>query len=401
MNKHFSQHKGLLGSLLIGLGVMVFGDFQAEAQNQSVNTGVQRRTGTENARRGKTGDVKALAPGVSDRMQAFFDKDNSVDDAELKYMRVIYRSLDLEKDQNAPLYFPEEIVDGNENLFRIIMKLLIGNNLTAYEYLDGKEVFTDEYKLNVKDMLDRFHILYSNEKGSTEKNPKYVIQESDVPANEVLSYYIIERWEYDTRRNKLVPKVEAICPVLHRSGDFGGEAVKYPMFWVKMNDIRPWLAQQQIFTSDHNNLATSTYDDFFTMNLYDGEIYKTRNLKNKSMMQLYPDPDHRKRAQDSIQASLDNFEKKLWTPSREEVLAAREAREHAEALKAGGSDSASVVMASEPEKNVRSTKRSTRRSTKSAKAEPKKETKNKAVKTKTVKSSSSSSAAKSVRRRKR
>ena len=62
------------------------------------------------------------------------------------------------------------------------------------------------------------------------------------------------------------------------------------------------------------------------MNMYDGEIYKTRNLANKSMMQLYPDPDDRKRAQDSIQARLDSYDKHLWVPTREELQAANEAK---------------------------------------------------------------------------
>lgn len=89
--------------------------------------------------------------------------------------------------------------------------------------------------------------------------------------------------------------VEAICPVLHRAGDFGGEAVKYPMFWVKMSSLRPHLIQQSIFIDDDNNLAKYNYDDFFQLSLYEGDIYKTRNLRNRSMMQLYPDPDDMKK----------------------------------------------------------------------------------------------------------
>ena len=78
----------------------------------------------------------------------------------------------------------------------------------------------------------------------------------------MLSYYLIERWEYDTRTNRVRPYVEAICPVLHRSGDFGGEALKYPMFWIKFSDVRPWLSQQMIFLSDDNNLPTCSIDRF-------------------------------------------------------------------------------------------------------------------------------------------
>lgn len=353
----------------------------ATAQTDDQNV-VRRRTSSERKRDKDSNS----GPVVTDRMQAFYENSGkTISDADKQWMRVIYRQLDLEKDKNAPLYFPEEPVDGQENLFRIIMRLLANNQLAAYEYLDGREVFTDQYRAKVKDILDRFHILYKDAKGSTERNPKFVIEESDVPSNEVLSYYIIERWEYDTRHNRLRPRVEAICPVLHRTGDFGGEAVKYPMFWIKFSDIRPWLAQQAIFTSDDNNLPTSNYDDYFNLTMYDGEIYKTRNLKNKSMLQLYPDDNARKKAQDSIQASLDKFEEKLWVPSREDVIAAREAREAA-----AKGDSTSVKAKNDSgDKAVRSTKRSTKRSSKKIK-EPK-----------AAKVKSSSAATRSVRNRRR
>ena len=323
---------------------------------------------------------------ITDRMKNFYTDDNSgITDADRQWMRVIYRSIDLDKDENAALYYPEDPIDGQENLFRIIMRLLASNTIPAYEYLDGREIFTEKYLINTKDILDRFDIPNSEAKGSTEKNPKFTIEESDVPTNEVLSYYIVERWEYDTRNNRLRPVVEAICPVLHRAGDFGGDALRYPMFWVRMADIRPYLAAQQIFIDDDNNLPTCTYDDFFTLNLYSGDIYKTPNLKNKSMAQMYPDPDSLKRAQDSIQTNLDNFEKKLWVPSREEVIAARE---RAEAL-AAGADTTQLKESSRTSR-TRATTRSTKRSTK----EPK------APKVSKSKITSSSNATRSVRRRK-
>ncbi|MCM1517781.1 MAG: gliding motility protein GldN [Pseudoflavonifractor sp.] len=359
----------------------------AVAQDSSSGSVVRRRTGDD---RNKTQQSQA---GVTERMQQFYEQ-QPLSDADLSWMRVIYRELDLNDMKNAPLYFPEEPTEDGVSLFRIIMKLLANNEVAAYEYLDGREVFTDEYRIKVRDMLDRFHVLYSDAKGSTEKNPKFVIEESDVPANEVLSYYILERWEMDSRSNRMKTRVEAICPVLHRSGDFGGEAVKYPMFWIKFDALRPYLAQQYIFVDDDNNLAKYTYDDFFQLSMYEGDIYKTRNLRNKSMMQLYPDPDDRKRAQDSIQNRLTTFEKKMWVPTREEIIAAREAREQAEALAAG--DSTSIASrddkAVEKKSSGRSTKRATKKSTKPKKSQ---------VKESKIKDSGSNNAARSVRRRKR
>ncbi len=341
------------------------------------------------------------AAGVTDRMQQFYKQsDNS--DADRMWMRVIYRDLELDNPKNAALYYPEDVIDGQENLFRIIMRLLAENQISAYEYLDGKEIFTDQYKLKVRDMLDRFHVLYTDAKGSTEKNPRFTIEESDVPANEVLSYYILERWEFDSRSNKTKRHVEAICPVLHRSDDFGGDAVRYPMFWVKLDALRPYMAQQYIFIDDDNNLPKYTYDDFFTLSMYDGDIYKTRNLTNKSMMQMFPDPDDRKRAQDSIQNRLDTFDKNIWVPSREEVIAAREAREAAEAAAEAAAEGTEIeardgeaAEKAAPDRTSRGSRGSATKST-----AKKKTSKPKAKASKPKAAKSSSSAVRSVRRRK-
>lgn len=359
------------------------------AQSESTSTLSRRSAADRNRDRNKEA---AAGPRVTGRMQNHYDDaGTSISDADRQWMRVIYREIDLDKDKNAPLYFPEENIDGQENLFRIIMRLLANNQLNAYEYLDGREIFTDQYRLNVRDLLDRFHIIYTDAKGSSERNPRFVIDEADVPTNEVLSYYVIERWEFDTRRNSMRTVVEAICPVLHRSGDFGGEAVKYPMFWVKYNDLRPWIAQQTIFTSDDNNLPTCTYDDFFNLTMYEGDIYKTRNLRNRSMMQMYPDPDDLKRAQDSIQNRLVTFEDKLWVPDREEVIGKNKGDAGKDVAQAPAGEAAvgdaSADTAVEEKAPKRSSKRATKRPSKSK------------VKQSKVKTSSSS-ATRSVRRRK-
>ncbi|MBD5249125.1 MAG: gliding motility protein GldN [Barnesiella sp.] len=377
----------LISKYLLSAALVAGSVLPSVAQNDSQSSSVLRKRDRNERTADKT-------TGVTQRMQTFYEEDPT-HDADLQWMRVIYRQLDLEDVKNAPLYFPEEPAEGQENLFRIIMRLLANNQVAAYEYLDGREIFNDDYRIKVKDMLDRFHILYTDAKGSTEKNPKFTIEESDVPANEVLSYYILERWEFDTRENKARPVVEAICPVLHRAGDFGGEAVKYPMFWIKLETLRPYLAQQSIFTDDDNNLAKYTYDDFFQMAMYKGDIYKTRNLRNKSLMQLYPDPDDLKRAQDSIQNRLETFNDKLWVPSREEVIAAREKREaekrgdNVTVASRDDNSETTVEAAAETEKPAaRRSSRGTKKPKQVKQAKPKKS------------SSSSSNAVRSVRRRK-
>ena len=355
----------------------------------AVSASAQTESTASVVRRAKADAQKANAKkagNVTERMQTFYEV-KAKSDADLQWMRVIYRSLDIKQEANTCLFYPEEPNQDGQSLFFIIMRLLINGQINAYEYLDGREMFTDQYKVKVKDMLDRYGVIYTNAKGSTEKNPKFQIEDADIPGNEVLSYYIIERYEFDRVSNSISRHVDAICPVLHRSSEWGGEAVKYPMFWVKLADIRPYLAQQYVFTDNDNNLPRYNYDDYFIRNMYRGDIYKTKNLRNLTLMQMFPDPDDLKHAQDSIEARLASFDKNLWVPSREELQARAEAAEAA--------DTTNVTIKSRDKgDNEKTVKRSA--TSKRAKSQVKEQKRTK-VKTQKVKSS----ATRSVRARKR
>lgn len=345
--------------------------------------GVRRRS--ENERNKK----ETAQPGVTDRMTGFYET-KEPHEADLEYMRTIYRLLDLEKPENSPLYFPEDVIDGQENLFRLMFRLVTEGKVPAYEYLDGREVFTDKYKVNVGEMLDRFDIYYTTGQGSTDRNPKFDIDESDVPSGQVNGYYIIEKWEYDRRSNQMKTRVEAICPVLTRLGDFGGEA-RYPMFWVKFDQLRPYLAQQYIFLDNDNNLARYSLDDYFNLGMYDGEIYKTQNLKNLSMVQMFPDEDDLKRAQDSIDNRLRTYGKEVWVPTREEYLAQKEAEEERmRMIEESDTIEDRVVLIADNSSKKETAKKNTKKraSTKSKVKQPKQ-------------NNSNSNASKSVRRRKK
>ena len=343
----------IIALLLIGLAV------QAGAQVTKRNEGDSRKK-----------DKKDGAAAITDRQQSFYEvKEPS--DADLQWMKVIYRSLDLTKGKNPALYYPEVPNEDGENLYFIIMRLLAKNQISAYEYLvDGREMFTEDFKVKVNELFDRFSIYYTEAKGSTAKNPIYEFEAADIRGAEVLSYYIIEKWEFDTRSNQMKARVEALCPVLHQADDWSGEAVPYPMFWVKLNDIRPYLAQQYVFTDDDNNLARYSIDDFFKLNMYTGDIIKTKNLRNLSLKQMFPEEEAYKHAQDSIEQRLRSFNKDLWVPPLEELQARAEAEEKARAEAEGeleeGEEGAEQIEGEAADKEEKTVTRTTKRGSKSS-----------------------------------
>ena len=117
---------------------------------------------------------------------------------------------------------------------------------------------------------------------------------------------------YDQRTATYATRVTAICPVLHRSGDFGSETTKYPMFWLNYDEVSPYLGMTPLMTSSYNNVSNMSIDDYFVRSLYEGDIYKTANLQNKLLAQYCPNDTAMKAEQQRIEKELVTFENKLW-----------------------------------------------------------------------------------------
>lgn len=223
------------------------------------------------------------------------------------WRRDVYRQLDLTLDKNAPLYYPVEPSAGQINLFTYLFDLLLTGKITAYQYkLDGNESFTSRDKVDVKELLERYHIYYEEQNGRPRVNA------SDIPSAEVSRYYIKESSYFDQRTSTFRTKVTALCPVLMRGDDFGGEATPYPLFWLKYDDISTYLARHVMMASNYNNVTNMTAADYFSMNLYDGKIYKTNNMQGKVLANYCKTDSAMANEQKRIEKQLSDFEKHVW-----------------------------------------------------------------------------------------
>lgn len=193
------------------------------------------------------------------------------------------------------------------NLFTYIFKLVLRRAIPAYEYrLDGNEVFDEASKINIKAFLDNYHIYYERTDRGTH------IDDSDIPSREVTAYYIKESAYYDDHNAMFHTKVLALCPILKREDDFGDAATSYPLFWVRYDDLAPFLTKQTIMTSNLNNAATMSIDDFFTKNMYRGKIYKTTNMLGKTIAQYCPNDSAVAKEQRKIEKQLKDVEQSVW-----------------------------------------------------------------------------------------
>lgn len=250
---------------------------------------------------------KSNANDMTTRAQIMFPTAASMDE-DVVWRRDIYRELDLNEDANASLYYPVEPLGSQVNLFTYIFKLMMQGRIKAYQYkLDGNESFNADDVVNPKTFLDNYHIYYEKDaQGRTH------LDNSDIPSKEVKSYYIKETTYYDQHTATFHTKVLALCPIMTRDDDFGDGGNKYPLFWVKYDDLAPFLSKQQIMTSNLNNAATMSIDDYFLRNQYKGKIYKTNNMLGKTLAQYCSSDSAMSKEQKKIEAELAAFEKNLW-----------------------------------------------------------------------------------------
>ena len=276
----------------------------------------QRRN--QQARQRQQTVQKSNANNMTTRAQISFPVAQAMSE-DVVWRRDIYRELDLNEAENAGLYYPKEAIGSQVNLFVYIFQLVLSGRVPAYEYspVSDSESFEPKARVKGKTILDNYHIYYEvNDEGRMRIDP------SDYPSAEVKSYYLKESAYYDQANAEFHRKVVALCPVLNREDDFGDGTSKYPLFWVKYDDLAPFLGKHVLMTSDKNNAATMSADDFFTKNMYKGKIYKTNNLLGQTLAQVANGNDSIMKAeQKKIEDELLAFEKTVWgDPEKKDSL---------------------------------------------------------------------------------
>jgi len=227
------------------------------------------------------------------------------------WQKVVYRMIDLREKINFPLYYPEDASDGRTSLFAFIFKLFEEGKVSAYEYDDAREHFCDATKIKYdKEFLDKYEILAKAEVDPVTNDTIWHVDESDIPNREVMKFYLKEVWFFDKHSSIFTVKTLAICPILSQETESG--LMKYPLFWIPFDMLRPYFAQQEVLLSEKNNGMRLSMDDLFIKRRYGSYIYKTSNVQNRNFLEYCTTSEEAKREQDLVKTTLLNFEQDLW-----------------------------------------------------------------------------------------
>ena len=247
--------------------------------------------------------------------------DNSRVPTHTAWLREIFKIIDLDQGDNSALKHPVQPIGDRVNLFTLLFQLMSDKSIETYRYIADREaVFTEDAKVSFEEVLKSNLIPYTVEGAGD--NAKYIVDETDIPSQDISKYLIKEGWFFDEATGSFNSRVTAICPVMVRMDYNDGTTQTNPICWIPYESVRPYLSRTLIMTSDYNNALTYTIDDYFMKKMYSGDIIKTVNMRNQTLaQQVGNDPEALKHAQDSIENQLKFFEKQLWVQEDTTTLA--------------------------------------------------------------------------------
>lgn len=230
-----------------------------------------------------------------------------MDDETIEWRQDIYRELDLTKERNAGLYsdsFQEEETTG---LFAKIFEVALDGKVKLYKYdIDGNERLIKRNQTTIKQILDDFHINY------TSKGDTISVNKSDVPFAEVTKFYLKEAIYYDVINSSFSTRVLALCPVIVMEDEFSEEPVRYPLFWVQYGELEKYLHNTYTIPEYHNLAGKMPMDEYFALNLYEGEIYKVYNAFDNAMTTTIKNDTVLKAERNKIKQNFEKIQKKTY-----------------------------------------------------------------------------------------
>ena len=251
--------------------------------------------------------------------------------ADVMYYWTVWRTIDLREKVNHPLYFPTEVRGTWRSLGQTIFDAI---DMSNPERTDGVlPVYSDEM-CTFPYSRDELQGLISNVQTITKidlESGEEIGEEeliTQLEPKDIISYNVKEVWYFDKQYSTFRVQILMIQPIIEYekpnnnnsyyddeeqdAEDVKGAMVKRKLGYIYYNELRPFLAKQEVFNVK-NNAARVSFDDLITWKRdFSSLIYKESNVYDRQIDDYIANSRDQRIESERITENLRKFESDLW-----------------------------------------------------------------------------------------
>ena len=252
--------------------------------------------------------------------------------ADVMYYWTIWRTIDLREKINHPLYFPTEVRGTWRSLGQTIFDAIDFDNIERTEGvlpLYSDEMCTFPYsREELPGILAQTYTTadYDLETGEEIGTKEQILQ---FEAKEIISYNLKEVWYFDKQYSTFRVQILEISPIIEYERpntntdifddeqgqdeeDVKANMMKKRVGYIYYNELRPFLAKQEVFNVK-NNAARLSFDDLITWKRdFSSLIYKESNVYDRDISDYIANSRDQRIESERITDKLRTFEHDLW-----------------------------------------------------------------------------------------
>lgn len=249
--------------------------------------------------------------------------------ADVAYYWTIWRIIDLREKVNHPLYFPTEVRGTWRSLGQTIFDAI---DMSNPERTEGVlPIYSDEM-CTLPYSRDELQSLISqvttipqiNEDGEEIGTQELIIQ---FEPKEIINYRVKEVWYFDKQYSTFRVQILEIEPIIEYERqtannsyydeeqdeeDVAAEMTQKRLGYIYYNELRPFLAQQEVFNVK-NQAARLSFDDLITWKRdFSSLIYKESNVYDRDIADYIANSRDQRIESERITDKMRVFEHDLW-----------------------------------------------------------------------------------------
>ncbi len=270
------------------------------------------------------GGLNDSAVRKSLRPDGAFDKSYNNDRIPLAYEHLrwddalfaekVTRELDLREKMNMPFRYRVEENSGDQRFISILLKAVKSGEVTAF----ADERFTtplgtpDIGQLTAGGAPDTSAV---RDIDDPSKIVKYVVTTTAFDPESVLKLRIKEEWVFDREASRMFVRILGIAPLRTVLNENGSERGTSAMFWVYYPDLRPVLANYEVYNPKNMGIGRMTWEELFESRMFSSYITKSTmdNPFNRNIRQVIKDPILALLEGENLKERIFNYEQDLWS----------------------------------------------------------------------------------------